>query len=230
MLQSSNNEASSSLAAMDFQRLLAAFMGGMLSRLPNEAQEFWERAMDPQAATRPTPASQKAIDALPTDQIKPLERILVDRCTVCQENYQVGDKITHLPCNHSFHRDCLVQWLHHRDTCPLCRYKVKEEQEGKETTDGTEGAVESKGGVQFIEASTNESGESRPMLAWAESKANSGTESKNVISSTPNVVVVPSQTRPVSETTTTSVLSRRPRRAPIPFRVRGEEARCCTIS
>eukprot|EP00470_Lotharella_oceanica_P006453 CAMPEP_0170177834 /NCGR_PEP_ID=MMETSP0040_2-20121228/11156_1 /TAXON_ID=641309 /ORGANISM="Lotharella oceanica, Strain CCMP622" /LENGTH=182 /DNA_ID=CAMNT_0010420647 /DNA_START=50 /DNA_END=596 /DNA_ORIENTATION=+ len=78
MLQSSNNEASSSLAAMDFQRLLAAFMGGMLSRLPNEAQEFWERAMDPQAATRPTPASQKAIDALPTDQIKPLERILVD--------------------------------------------------------------------------------------------------------------------------------------------------------
>jgi len=231
MLQSSDNQSSESRSAMNFQRLLAAFMGGMLSRLPNEAQEFWELAMDPQAATRPTPASQKAIDGLPTNQVQPLERILVDRCTVCQENYQVGEKITSLPCNHKFHKDCLVQWLHQRDTCPLCRYKLTEKEDLKESGNDTE----SKGEVLAIEAPTSESGESRPMLAWSDSKASSSSiaERKNVTSSTPNIVVIPSQTRtrprPVSGTTT-NVPSTRPRPVSVPFRERSEEARCCIIS
>mmetsp|Transcript_21787 Transcript_21787/g.35229 ORF Transcript_21787/g.35229 Transcript_21787/m.35229 type:complete len:219 (+) Transcript_21787:174-830(+) len=103
-------------------------MGGVMSR---NMQEFWERAMDTQAGLVPTPASQKSINALPTNHIQPFERILSDRCTVCQEKYEIGDKVTHLPCGHTFHRECIIQWLKQKNSCPLCRAKVDNEDDQK---------------------------------------------------------------------------------------------------
>mmetsp|Transcript_25899 Transcript_25899/g.62389 ORF Transcript_25899/g.62389 Transcript_25899/m.62389 type:complete len:316 (-) Transcript_25899:371-1318(-) len=115
------------------QRLMAILMGGVLSRMTSsrEARAFWEAAFDTQVASRPLPTSQQALEALPTSHVQPLEVILSDRCTVCQENYQVGDKITCLPCDHKFHKDCVVSWLKHRNSCPLCRFKFETELENK---------------------------------------------------------------------------------------------------
>ncbi|WVZ25336.1 hypothetical protein V8G54_003880 [Vigna mungo] len=46
-------------------------------------------------------------------------------CRVCLSEFQEGEKVRNLNCRHTFHKDCLDQWLQqYCATCPLCRHKV----------------------------------------------------------------------------------------------------------
>lgn len=46
-------------------------------------------------------------------------------CRVCLSEFQEGEKVRNLNCRHTFHKDCLDQWLQqYCATCPLCRNKV----------------------------------------------------------------------------------------------------------
>ncbi|KAJ7993950.1 hypothetical protein DPEC_G00259990 [Dallia pectoralis] len=41
-------------------------------------------------------------------------------CAVCLEDFKFKDELGVLPCQHSFHRKCLVKWLEVRCVCPMC--------------------------------------------------------------------------------------------------------------
>jgi hypothetical protein len=41
-------------------------------------------------------------------------------CAICLGDYEEGEELTVLPCNHSFHAECVTEWLHTRNKCPLC--------------------------------------------------------------------------------------------------------------
>ena len=41
-------------------------------------------------------------------------------CMICFMELLDGDRIGALPCNHTFHADCLKTWLRRRNVCPLC--------------------------------------------------------------------------------------------------------------
>ncbi|KAM0681279.1 hypothetical protein GINT2_000478 [Glugoides intestinalis] len=43
------------------------------------------------------------------------------RCIICYESYRPGCKVKFLPCNHHFHSECIDEWFHVRDSCPLCK-------------------------------------------------------------------------------------------------------------
>ena len=48
-------------------------------------------------------------------------------CLICQEKFlgSDGDKIRTLPCNHSFHKECIKKWLkHYKKVCPVCKTPV----------------------------------------------------------------------------------------------------------
>lgn len=46
-------------------------------------------------------------------------------CTVCQEQYQVGETVIEMKCDHVFHQDCVQGWLSTRvPQCPLCRQSI----------------------------------------------------------------------------------------------------------
>ncbi|KAE9610276.1 putative transcription factor C2H2 family [Lupinus albus] len=46
-------------------------------------------------------------------------------CMVCLTDFEEGDKVRTLECKHTFHKDCLDNWLQkYCATCPLCRNKV----------------------------------------------------------------------------------------------------------
>ncbi|XP_071724581.1 uncharacterized protein [Rutidosis leptorrhynchoides] len=47
-----------------------------------------------------------------------------EECAICLDVYKASDKITHLPCTHRFHFDCLVPWLESDGHCPCCRATV----------------------------------------------------------------------------------------------------------
>lgn len=59
---------------------------------------------------------------------KPSESEHVD-CRVCLSEFEEGDKVRSLNCEHTFHKDCLDMWFlqdqnQYCATCPLCRNKV----------------------------------------------------------------------------------------------------------
>lgn len=54
-------------------------------------------------------------------------------CTVCLDQYELGDTVLILPCKHKLHADCGLRWLEKKNLCPVCKYDVRE--------DGTRSAV-----------------------------------------------------------------------------------------
>jgi hypothetical protein len=61
----------------------------------------------------------------------------LDACTICLDEYVMGDKLRCLPCTHAFHSRCIAKWLIERSsTCPLCKIDLYEE-EVEEDMEGT---------------------------------------------------------------------------------------------
>jgi len=53
------------------------------------------------------------------------EAQLSEVCTVCMFNYEMGDNVKCLPCNHFFHVDCIIPYLSsYGQACPVCKSKV----------------------------------------------------------------------------------------------------------
>eukprot|EP00667_Euglena_gracilis_P013713 EG_transcript_14161 len=73
-----------------------------------------------------TPASAQDIRDLPVVSIQPghLKNTDTKTCTVCQEDFRLGERATLLTCGHLFHADCITPWLEKNRTCPLCRKEV----------------------------------------------------------------------------------------------------------
>jgi hypothetical protein len=45
-------------------------------------------------------------------------------CQICMANLEAGERIGDLSCGHSFHVDCLKEWIKRRNACPLCQTQV----------------------------------------------------------------------------------------------------------
>jgi hypothetical protein len=44
-----------------------------------------------------------------------------DDCSICLGKIEKGQRVAELGCGHSFHRDCIQEWLGERSACPNCR-------------------------------------------------------------------------------------------------------------
>jgi hypothetical protein len=45
-------------------------------------------------------------------------------CSVCLENYRIGEHKKILPCFHNFHENCIDQWLIQNGSCPICKHRI----------------------------------------------------------------------------------------------------------
>ncbi|KAI0845753.1 hypothetical protein F5Y00DRAFT_245564 [Daldinia vernicosa] len=60
-------------------------------------------------------------------------------CSICTEDFTVGQDVRVLPCDHKFHPQCIDPWLVNvSGTCPLCRLDLRPHEE--EDEEGGEGA------------------------------------------------------------------------------------------
>lgn len=45
-------------------------------------------------------------------------------CAVCLSDFQLGEMLRPLPCEHVFHQSCIDKWLQRNGVCPLCMRDV----------------------------------------------------------------------------------------------------------
>lgn len=45
-------------------------------------------------------------------------------CVICMIEFVIGDRIRYLPCLHTYHTDCIDDWLMRSFTCPSCMEPV----------------------------------------------------------------------------------------------------------
>ena len=54
-----------------------------------------------------------------------LEKGEQKNCSICLDDFVVGDKIIYLPCFHYYHAKCIEKWTKSSDKCPLCNIEIK---------------------------------------------------------------------------------------------------------
>lgn len=72
-------------------------------------------------------ATDDEIAALPVVRITQVEIDRGEKCTICQEEYQLDERGKSFPCDHFYHERCAEAWLTQNGTCPNCRRKVTAE-------------------------------------------------------------------------------------------------------
>ncbi|XP_048583731.1 E3 ubiquitin-protein ligase RNF115 [Nematostella vectensis] len=87
----------------------------------------------------PPPAENDKIENLP--KVKVTQSLIDSRteCAVCQEQLKLHEEVLMLPCNHHYHKDCIIPWLKMHDSCPICRLSLSKNQtrSGEETEEST---------------------------------------------------------------------------------------------
>lgn len=45
-------------------------------------------------------------------------------CAVCLDDFEAREVVMVTPCNHMFHKDCIIPWVKSQGQCPVCRYAI----------------------------------------------------------------------------------------------------------
>ncbi|XP_027331837.1 uncharacterized protein LOC113847140 isoform X2 [Abrus precatorius] len=75
------------------------------------------------------PAPESIVDSFPLKSHKKVDTADggndTEQCYICLAEYEEGDQIRVLPCNHEYHMSCVDKWLKEiHGVCPLCRGNV----------------------------------------------------------------------------------------------------------
>lgn len=63
-------------------------------------------------------ATHEQLEQLMT--VSPRDKI----CAICLMEYEEEEKTMQFPCKHDFHKQCTIEWLKNKVTCPLCRSEL----------------------------------------------------------------------------------------------------------
>ncbi|KAL8555720.1 hypothetical protein ACS0TY_003510 [Phlomoides rotata] len=118
-------EESSSLASISRIIMLAEALFEVLD-------EIHLQSLSLSLSTLSLPAPESVVDAFPLKYHKKIKNAESDsadvrQCYICLCEYEEGDELRVLPCNHEYHVPCVDKWLKEVNrVCPLCRHDVCE--------------------------------------------------------------------------------------------------------
>ena len=103
-----------------------SFNGNNMGGQQNELNDLIERMLH---YSRENPTDQAIVSELPETKIDDIKKLDKDKqnCVICMEDFKNGDKITNLPCLHMFHTNCIQSWLKTQNTCPICKFKLTQD-------------------------------------------------------------------------------------------------------
>ena len=69
--------------------------------------------------------TKEQIKNLPTDKYDKKKYNECYQCIICMEEFNEGEEVTLLPCEHIFHMECIEKWLLKEKTCPFCKSEIR---------------------------------------------------------------------------------------------------------
>ncbi|ESW33468.1 hypothetical protein PHAVU_001G072100 [Phaseolus vulgaris] len=48
----------------------------------------------------------------------------INLCVICQVEYEEGEALVSLQCEHPYHTDCISKWLQMKKVCPICNTEI----------------------------------------------------------------------------------------------------------
>ena len=75
------------------------------------------------------PLDEEAMNNLPIIKLHDIDKLsdVKKRCVICMDDFEFNDETISLPCVHIFHSDCIKKWFKRQNTCPICKYKIEQE-------------------------------------------------------------------------------------------------------
>ncbi|XP_073026117.1 uncharacterized protein [Primulina eburnea] len=116
-------EESSTLESISRIIMLAEALFEVLNEIHHQSLSLSESLL-------PLPAPESLVDTFPLkyhEKVKNIESYpsYVQQCYICLADYEDGDRLRVLPCNHEYHVPCIDKWLKEINrVCPLCRHNV----------------------------------------------------------------------------------------------------------
>jgi len=77
--------------------------------------------MDTTQDMGPPPLNLISINLIPTVEISEAQVSAKISCSICIEDFFLGEKVKQLECDHLFHVPCIDKWLKQNGSCPVCR-------------------------------------------------------------------------------------------------------------
>ena len=53
----------------------------------------------------------------------------MEQCVICRVEFEEGESLVALPCKHSYHSECINQWLQLNKVSPMCSAEVPTSQD-----------------------------------------------------------------------------------------------------
>lgn len=72
-----------------------------------------------------------------------------EKCTICLDDFVVGQEASKVPCKHMFHCKCIKTWLEVHNSCPVCRFELPGEVLRCTTGDANSGRRSPRRGRRF---------------------------------------------------------------------------------
>ncbi|XP_047506095.1 E3 ubiquitin-protein ligase RNF126 [Pieris napi] len=67
------------------------------------------------------PMPRDILSAIPSEPVTEEQAAANMSCSVCWDNFLLGEMVSRLECEHIFHSSCINPWLELHATCPVCR-------------------------------------------------------------------------------------------------------------
>lgn len=135
---------------------------------------------------------KSALKKIPTRKYQKTDKY--DTCPICLNEYEEGEKMRILPCEHAYHVECIDKWLLRNNRfCPVCKRRVLPGGSDSESSD--DGRENNTNSTQaHVPNDDDDTNESSRLLLNVRNNSNEDTASEATISTILNTVTTTNET------------------------------------